>query len=61
VAVSTVNHDDCFVAIEGGLFEVIVIQITCMEWLAAILIADGIMNAALEHSASVVMAEVAET
>ena len=61
MAISTVDHDDCFVAIEGGLFEVVVIKITRTEWLAAILIADGIMNAALEHSASVVMAEVAKT
>ena len=61
VAGAAVNHDDCFVAVEGRLFEVAVVEVTLVEWTAAVLVADGIVNAALEHRAGVVVAEVAET
>jgi hypothetical protein len=60
MAIAAVDHNDVLMAIGCGFLEMRAIKLALVEFLAAVLVQDWVVDAALEHTLLVVGAEAAE-
>ena len=61
MTVSSVDHNNRFVAIERRFFQVAVVKVCLFEGITAILVFQWVMNTTLENAMLVVVAESAKT
>lgn len=59
MAGATVDHNDCFVPIKGGLFQMLGIKVRFIELIASVLVEHWVVHSSLKHSVLIIHAELA--